>query len=201
MTLSAMLIASYALALLASPGMRPPFMHERFATFPLAARAHLAGGGLALLLGPLQMSRRLRTRRVALHRALGLTYFAAVLAGGLAGLRLALVSQGGAVAHVGFALLAVAWLGATGTAYRRIWLGDRAAHGRWMVRSFALTFAAVTLRIELPLSQIAGVPFDAAYPAIAWLCWLPNLAFAEWLLGRSAAAARGSESLARRASV
>jgi hypothetical protein len=40
----------------------------------------------------------------------------------------------------------------------------------------------------LPLSQIVGVPFEPAYQAISWLCWVPNLLVGEWLI-RSA---RGS---------
>jgi len=192
LTLSAAAVAAYAFALLAVPGMRAPFLQERFASLPLAVWVHIAGGGSALLLGPLQLSRRLRARRVALHRALGTTYLAAVLAAGLAGFALALVSEGGVVAHAGFGALAVAWLGTTSTAYARIRAGDRASHGRWMVRSYALTFAAVTLRIQLPVSQAAGIPFEVAYPAIAWLCWVPNLFIAEWLLARRTPLSRPS---------
>jgi hypothetical protein len=51
-----------------------------------------------------------------------------------------------------------------------------------MIRNFSLTFAAVTLRIYVPLSIALGIPFEQAYPAIAWLCWVPNLAVAEWAL-------------------
>jgi hypothetical protein len=40
----------------------------------------------------------------------------------------------------------------------------------------------VTLRLYLPLSGAIGIPFDDAYPAIAWLCWVPNLVVAEWLV-------------------
>ena len=36
----------------------------------------------------------------------------------------------------------------------------------------------------LPASMLAGVPFEVAYPAIAWLCWVPNLLVVEWLLRR-----------------
>jgi hypothetical protein len=61
-----------------------------------------------------------------------------------------------------------------------------------MVRNFALTFAAVTLRLWLPASVVAGVPFGLAYPAIAWLCWVPNALFAEVLLGRTAGHARAA---------
>jgi len=55
------------------------------------------------------------------------------------------------------------------------------AHQRWMIRSLALTFAAVTLRVYLPLSVAVGLPFDVAYPVIAWVCWVPNLLVAECL--------------------
>ena len=54
-----------------------------------------------------------------------------------------------------------------------------------MVRNFALTFAAVTLRLWLPASIVAGFPFELAYPVIAWLCWLPNLVAAELLFNRT----------------
>ena len=53
-----------------------------------------------------------------------------------------------------------------------------------MIRSFALTFAAVMLRIYLPLAQVAGIPFDVSYPVISFLCWVPNLLVAELLLQR-----------------
>jgi hypothetical protein len=49
-----------------------------------------------------------------------------------------------------------------------------------MVRSFALTFGAVTLRLYLIPSQIAGMDFVTAYQWIAWLSWVPNIAIAEW---------------------
>jgi hypothetical protein len=58
-----------------------------------------------------------------------------------------------------------------------------------MIRNFSLTFAAVTLRLYLPASLAAGLPFDTVYPAIAWLCWVPNLVVAEFLLRERRAAA------------
>ena len=42
--------------------------------------------------------------------------------------------------------------------------GDYDGHREWMIRSYALCLAAVTLRFYLPISQIAGVPFEEAYP-------------------------------------
>ncbi len=55
-------------------------------------------------------------------------------------------------------------------------------HREWMVRSFALALAAVTLRVELPLLLLAHNSFHAAYITVSWLCWIPNLILAEcWL--------------------
>lgn len=51
-----------------------------------------------------------------------------------------------------------------------------------MIRSYALTLAAVTLRLQLPASAMLDIPFETAYPAIAFLCWVPNLILAEiWI--------------------
>jgi Predicted membrane protein (DUF2306) len=62
---------------------------------------------------------------------------------------------------------------------RFILRGAALAHQRWMIRSYALTAAAITLRIYLPLSLAFHWPYSIAYPAIAWLCWIPNAVAAE----------------------
>ena len=79
-------------------------------------------------------------------------------------------------------MLAITWLITTAMAYLRVRQGDIVRHRMWMVRSYALTLAAVTLRIYLPITQIKGIPFESAYPVIAWMCWVPNLLLAEWLV-------------------
>jgi hypothetical protein len=54
-----------------------------------------------------------------------------------------------------------------------------------MIRTAALTLGAVTLRLQLPLATVAmGLPFEDAYPVIAWSSWVPNALVAEWLLRR-----------------
>jgi uncharacterized membrane protein len=104
---------------------------------------------------------------------------AAVLVGGLGGLWLALFSDQGMVTHVGFGLLAVLWLWTTAMALIRIRQRDQASHREWMIRSFALTLAAVTLRIYLPALLVSGVSFPVTYKVVAWACWVPNLLIAE----------------------
>ena len=184
MTLLASVIAAYAIAILFVSVLRPPFLQQRFFIMPGPAALHLAASAIALVAGALQHNSRIRSRFLNFHRWLGRTYVLAVFLGGSAALALAKVSQAGLPTHIGFGLLAVLWLGTTGIAYRQIRARNQDSHRRWMTRSYALTFAAVTLRVYLPLSMMAGLPFDPAYQTISWLCWVPNLVIAEWLILR-----------------
>jgi Predicted membrane protein (DUF2306) len=66
--------------------------------------------------------------------------------------------------------------------YRAIRGKRRAEHRVWMLRSYGLTLAGVTLRVYLPISQLVGLPYESSYQAISWLCWVPNLLVVEWLI-------------------
>jgi len=159
-----------------------PEMRASFEQRPAGLMIHVFASALALALGPFQFSVGLRARRPALHRWLGRLYLGVgVLAGGLAGLYLSTYAYGGAVARAGFATLAMAWLATGVLAYAAVRGRDYAAHRRWMLRNYALTFAAVTLRLYLPAGIALRIPFELAYAAIAWACWVPNLLVAEWL--------------------
>lgn len=190
MAVLAAALAAYAAGLALFPQLRPPFLRDT--PMPLALLVHFAGGAVAMAVGPFQFRTGPRARRSPVHRLLGRIYVIAILASGIAGFGMAFISQGGLPAHVGFGLLAAFWLVTTSLAFLTIRRGDTLAHQRWMVRSFALTFAAVTLRLYLPLSVASGVPFDVAYPIIAWACWVPNLLVAEWLFVRRPTGARAS---------
>ena len=160
-----------------------PEMRAAFEAHALGIKTHVFASALALLLGPFQFSSRLRSRAPRLHRWMGRIYLGvAVLAGGLAGLYMARYAFGGLPARLGFAGLAIGWLYTGAQAYAAIRRGDAVAHRRWMFRNFALTFAAVTLRLYLPATFILHIPFELAYPVIAWACWVPNLLVAEWLV-------------------
>jgi hypothetical protein len=87
---------------------------------------------------------------------------------------------------VGFGLLGAGVLVTTTMAFIRIRALDIASHREWMIRSYALIFGAVTLRILLPLLVIAhSGDFDAAYRWVAWVSWVPNILWAEWYVRRS----------------
>ena len=151
---------------------------------------HAAFGGAALLLGPLQFIARIRARWPRVHRWIGRSYLTACLVAGGAGLLLAAGATAGPVASVGFGGAAVVSLICAVQAWRTA-VGRRFdLHRRWVIRSFAVIFAAVTLRIWLPLSQIAHLDMMTSYRIISFLAWVPNLLVAELYLARRARDAR-----------
>ena len=153
-------------------------------TLPLIV--HIFGSMLALVIGPFQFLPRLRNTFPALHRWMGRTYLVGILLGGLGGLFMAFHAWTGWIAGLGFGALAVFWLWTGWNAYRTIRMRDVEAHQRWMLRNFALTFAAVMLRLLTP-PLIVGLGFDGAvaYQVVAWLCWIPNLIVVEiWMVRR-----------------
>lgn len=163
-----------------------PDFQARFDTKPVFAAMHVLGSGLALLIGPFQFIARFRTARPALHRAFGQIYVALIFIGGIGGVGLAVMAHGGLVARVGFLLLDVLWIYSIIRAWGAIRAGHIVTHQQWMMRNFALTFGAVTLRIWLGVGYGLGVPFDEIYPVTAWLAWVPNLILVEWYLALKA---------------
>jgi uncharacterized membrane protein len=145
---------------------------------------HTSFGGLALLCGSTQFFKKLRVRRLSWHRMLGKIYVISVLISGLTAFYIAFYATGGVVAIVGFSGMAIAWLFTTFKAYTTIRKRNIDAHQRWMIRSYAICFAAVTLRVYLGISVGAGIAFMTIYPIIAWLSWIPNVLFAEFLIKR-----------------
>jgi len=153
----------------------PPNLLDSFRARPWGIYPHALFGGIALASGAVQFWRNLPFSHPSLHRTLGKIYVVAAIVTGIAGFYMSFFAHGGAVTRLGFGCLAIAVLTATAIAYQLIRKRDIAAHRRWMLRSFALIFAAVTLRIELPILIGVFGAFDPAYATVAWLCWVPNL--------------------------
>lgn len=173
-----------------------PDMKRVYLSHQAGIYTHVFAASVALLLGPLQFSSKLRNRFRNAHRWLGRTYLGlGVLLGGLAGLYMSTFAYGGMIPRVGFACSALVWLYTGLQAYRAIRRGQVAEHRKWMVRNFAVTFSAVTLRIYLGLATVGGIPFDTTYLFIAWLSWVPNLIVAELLFNRQASAPPNLESV------
>ena len=163
-----------------------PELAASFRARPRTVFVHTFFGPIALLGGLLNLLPASRVpARWGVHRLVGRIYFGAAIALGGAGLMLAPHAAGGSVARLGFLTLAVAVLGTVLVAYWAIRRGQVRKHREWMFRSYALIFAAVTLRLWQPLLMAAyGGQFEPAYRWVAWLSWVPNLLFAEWVIRR-----------------
>lgn len=152
---------------------------------------HVAGAATALLLGSFQFIPPLRSRWPGGHRWTGRVYAVGCLVGGVGGLMLALGSTAGPIATAGFGGLGVAWIITTTLGWRAAMQRRLVEHRRWMIRSWALTLAAVTLRLYMLAPGMSSLD---AYRAISFLCWVPNLVVAELYLRGSVRGPRPSTS-------
>ena len=152
----------------------------------IAFFTHIYLGGISLLVGWSQFSERIRRKRLKLHRLLGKIYVVCVLISAITGFYVALFANGGIVSQLGFSFLAIGWFYTTLKAYTTIKKKDIESHRKWMIRSYAFTLAAVTLRLWLPtLPSLLGISFEEAYIIISWLCWVPNIIIAEIYIRRA----------------
>lgn len=184
--LSSLLIAAATLRILLAPAAEVmPVLTGYLPDLRLPILAHVAFAPVALALAPFQTAARLRRQAPRLHRALGYGYALSVLVSSLGALALLPGFQGSDLALVGFAVLGVLWLGVTAVAVKKARDRDFAGHRAWMLRSVALTFAAVTLRLYMAPMVAMGIEPLATYDVTAWASWAPNLLMIEWWLRRA----------------
>lgn len=145
---------------------------------------HITLGAIALLIGWTQFSEKLRINKLNLHRLIGKVYVLAALISAAAAIYIAQYATGGIVASLGFICLGITWFYTTISAYLEIKKGHIDEHQKMMVYSYAACFSAVTLRIYLPFLVMIFHDFIKAYLLVAWLCWIPNLIVA-WFLVRN----------------
>lgn len=160
-------------------GSKPVSVSTSF-LWRIAFFTHIYLGGISLLVGWSQFSKRIRGKRLKIHRLLGRIYVICVLISAIAGFYVALFANGGILSQLGFSFLAIGWFYTTLNGYTTIKKKEIESHRKWMIRSYAFTLAAVTLRLWLPtLPSILGISFSEAYIIISWLCWVPNIIIAE----------------------
>jgi len=104
---------------------------------------HTLCGVIALLIGPLNFSSRIRQRHLQLHRVLGRIYVICVFIGAFTGLALA---AGRLVVRVS-SMPADAWIVCTTAAFIPARNRQIIQHRQWMARSYAVTFTFVSSRV------------------------------------------------------
>lgn len=148
----------------------------------LAFYTHIFLGGIALLIGWIQFNSKLRLRNLSAHRTIGKIYTACVIPSSIASIGLAIFATGGLIPSLGFSCLGIIWLTTTLFAYLNIKNRRIDQHRKLMIYSYAACFAAVTLRLWLPLLTSIFNDFIIAYSIVAWLCWVPNLLVARFIV-------------------
>lgn len=146
--------------------------------------AHVYSAIFVLLAGAFQFSTALRQRLPRLHRGLGYVYILGLLLlAAPSGLVMGLHANGGPIAQASFSILSILWFGFTWIALRSVIAGDYQRHRDFMMRSFALTLSAITLRAwKLLLVQLFHpAPMDV-YVVVSVLGWVPNLLLAEYII-------------------
>ena len=159
---------------------------------PWCDDVHFVGGGIALLVGVWCLRVDLLLQHPRRHRWLGRVYVASVFASGAAGFLMAFFAAGGTVGRLAMSAIAAAWMVTTGLGLVAIRARRVLVHRRWLLRSYALCCAAITLRVELPLVMLVVDSYGLGFTITASTCWLPNVLFVEWWLRRTAADGRAS---------
>jgi hypothetical protein len=165
-------------------GLDPKTFGDSFWPRRYGLLAHLAGGTVAILVGPIQFWLGAHRRQMAWHRKLGMLYLGGVTVGCIGGFYLALTVTGVGWAYsAGLFGLACAWAITTGTAYLAIRRRNIPQHREWMIRSYVVTLAFVFFRLadELMGTSTGADALERA-KALAWICWTIPLLIAEPLI-------------------
>jgi uncharacterized membrane protein len=188
--------ASYLLALLSLPylAMKPAvdfLLTKQFVyhidIWRLAFYVHVFSSIFVIVSGLLQFNRWTIKRHPTIHRVSGYVYISVLLLiSGPGALVMSLYANGGFWPQLSFTLLSILWISFTLYALILVYKKRYIDHGKWLLRSYALTLSAVTLRFYLMIFDFLNVPLGPveSYTIVAYASWIPNLVFAEWLIRR-----------------
>lgn len=146
---------------------------------------HVFTSILIITSGLFQFSKTILNNYTRIHRISGSVYLiTTLLISGPAALVMSFYANGGYPAQASFVILSILWLGSTFLAYYFVRKKDYEAHGKWMVRSYALTLSAVSLRLYSYLFNVFYFTMDPVdlYILLSWMSWIPNLIAAEILI-------------------
>lgn len=145
---------------------------------------HVFSSIFTLLAGVVQFSRYIQTHHKRVHRLVGLLYVVDVLFINVpTGLILAIYANGYLPSKTAFLILDSLWFWFTLKALLEAKRRNFVEHRRYMIRSYALTFSAVTLRgWKFTLNSLFDIDPMTLYMIDAWLGFVPNLIVAEWLI-------------------
>lgn len=146
---------------------------------------HVFFSPIVIISGLFQFNRWVITNKPKIHRVLGYIYVISVLLiSAPSALIMALYANGGRIAQTSFVVLTLCWIVFTWIAFQKAKKGNYTSHVKWMLRSYALTLSAVTLRFYAYLFDVFNIdiPPRETYIIVSYLSWIPNLLFVQLLI-------------------
>ncbi|MEJ6394864.1 DUF2306 domain-containing protein [Gymnodinialimonas sp. 2305UL16-5] len=165
------------------------------ANYGTTLAVHMIFGGLAVILVPLQVSRMWRRGDRRKHVYLGWALVPIVTISALTTPPISFNMNYPLWSEIGFALGSIAWFGALVMGIWYVLRKEYERHRRWMVMMAALSFGAVSFRLQLPILRIFW-DLEVVFPYLGWTCWVPNVlvvAIWWWRLDRRAIQAHPAE--------
>ncbi len=157
-------------------------------TWRIAFYIHVFSSIFCLVAGFTQFSGEIQQKYKKLHRAMGRLYVGNILLVNFpAALIMAYYANGFLPSKTAFFILDILWFYFTLRAFIDIRKGAVQSHKNYMIRSYALTLSAITLRSwKLILSNTLTIDPVTLYMIDAWLGFVPNLLVAEYIIYRNA---------------
>jgi len=145
---------------------------------------HVFSSVLCLAAGLTQFSKTILKFKPRLHRTIGRVYvFNILIINFPTAMIMAFYADGLIPTKAAFVILDSMWFYFTLRAFLEIKKGNVDVHRRFMIRSFALTFSAVTLRgWNVILSTYTQLDALSIYMIDGWLGFVPNLVISELYL-------------------
>jgi uncharacterized membrane protein len=148
--------------------------------------AHIFSSPFVLAAGAVLFSNDVLKNWPKLHRCTGRTYVALLLlVSAPSGFVMGFHANGGLAAQISFFILTPMWWWFTWKGFETARKRQFAQHKNWMLRSYALTLSAVSLRLyQFLLGSFTDMDYLSQYVLVSWAAWVGNLAVAEWLIYR-----------------
>ncbi len=152
-----------------APGLRFLLVHGVF-------------GVLAMSIGALQLSNRLRARYLSVHRILGYVYAACVFVAAPFAIPLAMKIDSPSLVAAS-AVQAFGWIVSTAVALYCVRVGNIIQHRRWMIRGYFFAIVFTVARLIIPIPPIFAMG-DTGIEIVVWSTsalagFLPNI-FLDW---------------------
>lgn len=155
--------------------------------YKLAFFSHVYTSMIVIVLGLTQFSKTIRKQFSFIHKLNGKGYILLILLiASPSGLIMAFHANGGLVSQISFSILSILWFVFTLKAFLYIKKRNYRKHRDFMIRSYALTLSAISLRLfKYGIVFFFELPPMDTYKIVSVLGWTLNLGIAELIIRKT----------------